>query len=748
MEMPASPMSGSEADRILVGEGLEAFSSAGPSWKQGFLETFMRIHGAIPLVFLLALGFVPVIAHAQFPPIPKEELTMTSDPKVPGAAAVYLERQETEDDPHAFRTIYARIKVLTEAGKSAAVVHVTFPETFVYNAVGNNSSYLASGSATSFSLPTIERTGQDQPWDTDTYVGKVEIGALEGRVVQPDGTVIPLAGKPSEILKVTKGARGSETTFTMPGVEVGSVIEYRYQVRYDRFLTAPNWQLQKQYFIHKEHFVFHPSRQFLPQDVTGVGTGDSALKDSHQNVLTDIRFRPMLPAGKTLVKDAMGNYVLDLTDVPPIPQEAFAPPLNAEAYSVDFFYTYTPDVKEYWQKQMGYWTKKLNGYIAPGQLLRTTVREFVTPSDSPLEKAKKLYDVVQRIENTDSNPEGAPLTGSDWIPDGKVESVLLNKKGSSNEIAFLYLALMRVAGVNARPERIASRSIHIFSAQFMDNVQLDTVLVALTIDGKQVLVDPGTKMAPFRTLHWAHTGAGGVAMDAANKAEIIVTPLQKNTYNSTLHVGTLNVSAKGTVSGTLKVAFIGQKAIDLRQLGVRSGVDAVRAEVSALIAQQIPPGIHASVDHIAYLDDPSHQLLAVVPVSGSFSRNARGRLELPRTFFEAQEKNPFPADSARELPVDMRYPAQEQEQITYNLPAGFAVAEHPADANVRWEDNAVFELRTKIEGTSITDARVLARGFTMLDAKDYEQLHDFYQKVVTADQQPLVLAGEQAEEQK
>ena len=74
------------------------------------------------------------------------------------------------------------------------------------------------------------------------------------------------------------------------------------------------------------------------------------------------------------------------------------------------------------------------------------------------------------------------------------------------------------------------------------------------------------------------------------------------------------------------------------------------------------------------------------------------------------------------------------------------MAEHPADANVRWEDNAVFELRTKIEGTSITDARVLARGFTMLDAKDYEQLHDFYQKVVTADQQPLVLAGEQAEE--
>ena len=98
---------------------------------------------------------------------------------------------------------------------------------------------------------------------------------------------------------------------------------------------------------------------------------------------------------------------------------------------------------------------------------------------------------MQKIENTDSNPDGAPLTSSEWIPRGKVESILLNKKGSSNQIAFLYLALLRTAGVSARPERIASRSLRIFSAQFMDNIQLDTVLVGVKIDGKEILVDPG-----------------------------------------------------------------------------------------------------------------------------------------------------------------------------------------------------------------------------------------------------------------
>ncbi|HEY2466831.1 MAG TPA: transglutaminase domain-containing protein [Terracidiphilus sp.] len=717
----------------------------------------MRLHSCLRYALLLGFGSFSFLAYAQFPSVPKEELSMTADPKAPGAAAVYLYREETEDDPHAFRTVYARIKVLTEAGGSAAVVHIAFPQTFVFNALGSNSSRMIGGMGSAststtlggpntahWDLPSINHAGEDQPWDTDTYVGKVEIGALEGRVIHPDGTVIPFSGKPSEILKVSKGPRGSETTFTMPGVEVGSVIEYRYQVRYDRYLTAPDWELQKQYFIHKEHFVFHPSSQFLPQHGVAAGVGDALLKDSHDNVLTDIRFRPVLPSGKILVQDAMGNWVIDLTDVPPIAQEPFAPPSDSAAYRVDFFYTYTPDVKDYWQKQMGFWTKAVNQYTSSTQAIQNTLHEVLSPSDSQLDKAKKLYELVQKIENIDSNPDGAPLTGSEFISRGKVDAVLVNKKGSSNQIALLYLALVRAAGINARPERIVSRSRQIFSAQYMDNIQLDTVLIALKVEDKEIVVDPGTRMAPFETLHWAHAGAGGVAMDASNKAEIIVTPLQKNTDNSTLHVGTLNVSPQGVVSGTVKVAFIGQRAIELRQLALKSGPEAVKEKINQMIAERAPKGVRASVDHIAYLDDPTKQLLAIVPVSGSFANNAQGRIVLPRMFFEAQEKNPFPQESTRELPIDMRFPAQEQEQITYVLPTGFSLEGTPQDATLRWQENAACQLRTKVEGSSVTNARILARGFTVLDAKDYEELRDFYQKVIAADQQPLVLSGSQA----
>jgi len=714
----------------------------------------MRSHFLMSFSILCVVAVSPLASKAQFQPIPKEELSMTSDPGAPGAAAVYLYREETTDDPHAFRTVYARIKVLTEEGKSAAVVHVEFPKTFVFNAQGNNSSRIGGGlgggstqtsigpsNSAHWSMPSLAHVGEDAPWDTDSYQGKAEIGVIEGRVVHPDGTVVALTGKPSELLKAIKGPRGTETVFTVPEVQVGSVIEYRYQIRYDRYLTAPNWQLQAPYFIHKEHFVFKPSKQFDPSVQKSGGISDNALKDPHDNILTDLELRPNLPSGKGVTKDALGNYILDMSDVPALPAEPWAPPVNTSSYGVDFFYTYTPDVKDYWQKQMSYWNKALNSYIEPTAALKNAVKETVGSSDSALEKAKKLYALTQRIENLDGSADGAPLSGSEFIPHGKVETVLLNKKGSSNEIAFLYLALLRTAGIQAHPVRIASRSVRAFSAQYMDNIQLDSALVALNIGEKEIFVDPGTKMAPFGVLHWAHAGAGGVRLDSGNKVETLVTPLQKNTDNSTLHVGSLNLTPQGGVSGTLKIAFIGQRAIELRQLSIKSGSDVAKQEVDQMIAALAPQGVQAKVDHVAYLDDPEKQLLAIVNVSGSFAKSADGHLTVPRLFFEAQEKNPFPPDRVRELPIDMRYPAQEQEQITYVLPAGFTLKENPQDANFRWEENAAYQLRTKVAGDSVTPARVLARGFTLLDAKDYEQVRDFYQKVVAADQQQMVLTG-------
>jgi hypothetical protein len=703
----------------------------------------MRTYQVARFGLLLFGTLLPVVARGQFQPPTKEELQMTTDPKAPGAAAVYLLREETTDDPHHFATVYARIKILSEQGKEAATVHVPYQRNFVYHATGDNSSRMGSGSANHWDAPNVNHSGEDSPNDLDSFNVRTDVTAIEGRTIHPDGTIVPLTGTPADLLRVKRGRNQiNDVTFTLPSVEVGSIIEFRYQIRYDRFAEAPNWEIQKPYFTHHARFSFVPDEYFSPfRNKTGsAGVQDSGLYDYHGEVMTDLRNAAILPADAVVRAEASGSYTVEVNDIPPLPQEPFSPPLEGRAYRVEFFYLATPDEKEFWKKDMGYWNKKLNQYIDPTQALKNTVKEAIASSTSDLDKAKKLYSMIEKIENTDFGTDGEPGLGSGWIPAGNVDQVLNDNKGASNQIAYLYLAMARIAGLNARPERIASRSRRIFSPQFRDPDQLDSVVIALNIDGKEITVDPGARMAPFETLHWAHAAAGGLALNANGKVETIITPEQKVTDNAVLHVGSLSISPQGAVSGTLKVAFIGQEALHLRQLALRNGPDAARDEIERMLAGQVPDGVQAKVDHVANLDDSGKQLLAIVHVSGNLATQAGGRLVIPRNFFETRETNPYPAEESRTSPVDVLFPSQEQDQIAYLLPAGFTIEGTPEDSVMKWEPNAAYQLKSKTEVNSITNSRVLARGFTLLDAKEYGALRNFYQKVVTADQQQLVLS--------
>lgn len=709
----------------------------------------MRFRSAFGLIVLCGAVF-PLLSFGQFQPPSKAELSMTSVPEAPGAPAVYLYREVVSQDPLHHTTVYARLKILTAAGLKAATVHIRYNRNYVFYASGDNSSHFSSGTATSWSAPSMNRQGEDAPWNAESYNVRTEIAAIEGRTIHPDGTIVPLSGKDATILQVQKVPhQPEEMYFTLPDVTVGSIIEYRYQIRYDRFGLAPDWQVQQPYFVEKEHFSFTPAAPFMPdrnQDNGGASLGDSAVLDIHSQSMTDVRYSQALPTGKAVRAEASGMYTLDMTDVPPFPSEAFGPPADGLAYGVRFFYTPGPDPKDFWKKEMGYWTRSLEKYTDATPALKSAAAEAYLPTDPPLVKAKKIYDLVQKLDNTDFLPSGAAPGGSESFPFTKVEKVLLDKKGTSNQIAYLYYALAKIAGLDPQAERIASRSVHLFNFDTMVADQLDSVLISMKIDGKEITVDPGTKFAPFGTLHWAHTGTSGLAM-VDNKVVNVSTPMQKVTDNTTLHAGTINVAANGVVSGLLKVAFLGQKAIELRQLSVASGEDGVKQSIDKMIAAEVPAGVQAKVDHVAYLDDTSKQLLAVIPVSGSLAGQSNGKIALPRFFFQSRETNPFPTENARTLPIDMGYPAQDQEQITYQLPAGYTLENKPQDATLRFSEDAAYEARSRVTTSSITNARVLVRGFTFLAPKDYAQLRDFYQKVVATDQQQLVLGVSQAKEQ-
>src|SRR5262249_44496302 len=72
------------------------------------------------------------------------------------------------------------------------------------------------------------------------------------------GSIVPFGGKPfDKVVAKDRGRQYRVKAFTLPDVQVGSILDYRFNIRYaDHWLYAPEWILQGDLFQKKESFKF------------------------------------------------------------------------------------------------------------------------------------------------------------------------------------------------------------------------------------------------------------------------------------------------------------------------------------------------------------------------------------------------------------------------------------------------------------------------------------------------------------
>ena len=156
------------------------------------------------LAAVTALTAFSVSAYAaeDWLPISQDELRMTSEPKAPGAPAIYLYRQVDRDDVNSRQTTYERIKILNEEGRKYANIEIPFLK------------------------------------------NRDNIKDIKARTIQPDGSVVDLAAKPYETTIVkAKGLQYLAKTFAMSDIHVGSIIEYQYTVEMNPYWVYDSYWL-------------------------------------------------------------------------------------------------------------------------------------------------------------------------------------------------------------------------------------------------------------------------------------------------------------------------------------------------------------------------------------------------------------------------------------------------------------------------------------------------------------------------
>jgi hypothetical protein len=638
------------------------------------------------------LGFCAgthAIRAEDWAPILSEELKMTAEPRAPGAPAIMLYRQVDRDDNDSIEDNYVRIKILTEEGRKFADVEIPFDKKTEY------------------------------------------IRSIQARTIRPDGSVVNFDGtvydKP--IVKA-KGVKLLAKTFTTPGVQVGSIIEYRYRHGFEsNFVFDSRWVLSQELFTKRAKFSLDPYRQFGMHCSWPAG----------------------LPPGTPEPKEKGGKIRLEAQDIPAFVPEEYMPPENELKYQVDFIYI--PDLihdsekdpKAFWKKYGKAAYRQVHDFIDKRHAMTEAVAQIVAPGDSPEAKLRKIYEHAQGLRNTSFERGKSEQEGEreNLKQAANVEDVWKRGYGDGVQIAWLFLALVRAAGIPADPVIVSTRGAHFFHANVMNPNDLNSNVVVVTLDGKELYLDPGTALVPFGALPWGETAVSGLRL-TDDGGEWLRTPPLDPQDSRIERRGRLQLTSSGTLEGKLTVTYTGQEAL-WRRLEERHEDDTDRKRfLEDQIKADIPSGADVDLTNHPNWDSASQSLVAEYKLKvPGWAAAAGQRALLPVGLFGAQDSHVFQR-VARIHPLYFNFPHQSADNITVELPANWKISSLPKP---RGADRDSFVYSTWSEGgdESLLLYRALTINTMLVNTKDYAMVRDFFQTVRAGDEdQVVLLAGKGA----
>jgi len=644
----------------------------------------------------------PIYAAADWPPITPEEQAIKDVAGQPGASAIILQRQEIADDLNNFHSTYKRIKVLTEAGRKYADIELP------YNRRG------------------------------------FSIAEVSGRTVRPDGTVVSFEGKPfDKVLVRGRNVRIHVKAFTLPDVQVGSILDVRYSLRYDdRRVVPPEWIVQDDLPQKKASFKFIPFQ----------GRGNVYITLPHGEIANNISWSTLLPpqykpqprtspvAGRS-GPGVAGYWVdLDLADVPAFVDEPFMPPPEILRWRVSFYYVVSGKQEDYWKAQGKFWNKDVESFLGKKKGISEAVATTVAATDTPEQKARKLYAFVSQLENQSYVPnrpeQEQKALGMKY--NAGVEDVLQQRSGDHDDLNRLLVAMLREAGIPASLMLMPDRDHQMFVPAFLSMSQFSAEIAVAQLDGKDVFLDPGTKFCPYGMTDWRYSSLQGLRQTEGKGAEIKDTPLNNCNQAMITRFARIKIDDEGRAEGTLGVAYYGLEAMDRRQQGGKTDDEGRKELIEDEVKSWLPGNSEVTLTKPPAWDKTEEPLIASLSIKCPIMINAGKRALIPLHVFQFNARPRFSA-AQRVNAVYFYYPAREIDEIHMTLPAGVQVENLPAN-DVQKLEYALYKTEQKPEGTNgIIALRDLVMAGMAFPANMYPEVKGFYDKVKAGDDQQVIL---------
>ncbi len=613
-------------------------------------------------------------------PVAPDELQMTGDAQAPGAPAIYLYRQVDRDDAQYDERVYARIKILSDAGLNYANVEIPYQQ------------------------------------------GVESVGSIRARTIHPDGTIVNFDGMIYDnwIVKA-QGVKYLAKVFTLPAVEVGSIIEYRYWHRLPNgWISDSHWILSQDLFTRFARFTLVPNSSYAMRTSWPLG----------------------LPPGTDAPKLEGGKVVLETHNVAAFASEENMPPENEVRQHVDFIYDFAQiartDPVEFWKIYGKQRFGEMQRFCDARKAMNSAVAQITAADDPPEVKLHKLYARMQQIHNlsfSSASEQEAKQEKAAAIR--SVEDVWTRGYGDADQINWLFLALARAAGLDAYAVAVSSRDRYFFDHRTMNQTELNTYVVLVKIDQKEIFLDPGALFTPFGMLPWYESSVQGLKLDR-DGGSWLTTPGTVATASRIERHAALGLDS-GSLQGKVTVTYTGLEA-SWRRLDERTEDAAARRKfLEDDLKGYVPVGVNATLTNNPDWDSWDAPLVAeyTMEIPG-WATPAGRRALLPIGIFSSGEKHSF-EHATRVHPIYFDYGYQHVDDVTIDIPAPWVVQSVPESKALDLK-GLVFQENSERHENSLHLTRALTLNTLLVEPAAYGTVRQFYKTVRTADESQAVLS--------
>jgi hypothetical protein len=553
------------------------------------------------------------------------------------------------------------------------------------------------------------------------------ITGVEGRTIHPDGSILELQRDAifERALNKTGDLRIKSLTFTLPGVEPGSIIEYRWRDEGDK---------QFERYQRLEFQTDIPLRmvQYWVKPYSAPGF----------NWVMNARYYHCQPT--PLQKDINGYITTTLSGVPAFKEEPWMQP--AEQVRAWALLYYKPalaneDPDKFWINHGKESYNRDKPQLKMSRAIQEKAAQLTAKAASAEEKVLLLVDFCKTaIKNSQTEAVSAEERQEKEKNKGP-EDTLRQGIGTADEIRFLFAALAAAAGFDARLAELPSRQGAHFDRTFTDPYSLRGRAVAVKIGESWRFYDPSATYVPRGMLPWFYEGVDALITDPKDSV-FVTTPVSKVEQTVVRREGAFRLSEDGALEGDVTMEYTGHEAASRKELAEKLS-DAQREEAFKSFLKRHASAAEISNIKIENLSDPEKSLTyrCHIQVPGYAQRTGKRLLFAPG-FFQ-QGVPPFFPVKERKYPVYFRYPWVDEDKISFELPAGFQFEEPRVPAPINLGKLGRYEVHARIvnKTTFVFERHFVCgdNGILLVPVAAYPALKDAFDAIAQGDEQSISL---------